>query len=192
MKRTRIILSLSLLIAFTFFLSACSNNMTSIDKIDETENNEVTVTQEVKDETEDDDLNTTKELQLETLSSKEETEEVIMNVHINGSDLKVRLDNNSSALALIELLEEGPLELEMDDYGNMEKVGSLGHQLPTNDERITTKPGDVILYQGHNLVIYHKPNTWSFTKLGEVLDMEENEIRQKLGEGPMQVILSLD
>lgn len=116
----------------------------------------------------------------------------MIQIEINGNILKVKLENNSSAKTLKESLEAGPITLQMDDYGNMEKVGSLGHSLPTNDRHLTTKAGDVILYQGHNLVIYHRPNTWSFTKLGEVLDLDEDEIRQKLGEGPMQVTLTLD
>lgn len=33
----------------------------------------------------------------------------------------------------------------MHDYGNFEKVGDLPWELPTNDEEITTKPGDIIL-----------------------------------------------
>lgn len=56
---------------------------------------------------------------------------------------------------------------------------------------MTTKAGDVILYQGHNLVVYHKPNTWSFTKLGEVEGLNAAEIEKQLGQGPMNVTLTL-
>ena len=55
------------------------------------------------------------------------------------------LAENSSADALKELLTEGPLTIEMSDYGNMEKVGPIGKDLPTNDEDITIKAGDLIL-----------------------------------------------
>jgi hypothetical protein len=31
-------------------------------------------------------------------------------------------------------------------YGDFEQVGSLGKSIIRNDERITTKPGDIVLY----------------------------------------------
>lgn len=79
----------------------------------------------------------------------------------------------------------------MEDYGNMEKVGDLGQQLERNDKHITTQPGDVILYQGHFLVIYYRPNTWNFTKIGEVIDLDATELRTALGQGDMTVTLTL-
>ena len=67
--------------------------------------------------------------------------------------------------------EEGTavvLTVDMSDYGNFEKVGSLGQSLPTNDQSITTQPGDVILYQGNSITIYYGTNTWSFTRWGRL------------------------
>ena len=43
--------------------------------------------------------------------------------------------------------------LAMSDYASMEKVGELGTTLPRNDERITTKPGDLILYLGNSFAV---------------------------------------
>lgn len=56
-------------------------------------------------------------------------------------------DTETEAEALKELLAEGPLTIDMSDYGNMEKVGPIGTSLPRNDEQITTGAGDIILYQ---------------------------------------------
>ncbi|GAB6392144.1 MAG: cyclophilin-like fold protein [Treponematales bacterium] len=69
------------------------------------------------------------------------------------------LVKNSSTAALRTLLKVGPVTLHMHDYGNFEKVGDLGKSLPANDERITTEPGDLILYQGNLFVLYYAPNT---------------------------------
>lgn len=80
----------------------------------------------------------------------------------------------------------------MSDYGNMEKVGPIGQSLPRNDEHITTSPGDLILYQGSNLVIYYATNTYTFTRLGRIDNVEEDELRTALGEGSVTVTLSLD
>ena len=110
----------------------------------------------------------------------------------NGTVFTATLAENSSAEALKALLAEGDLTIEMSDYGNMEKVGPIGQSLPRNDEHITTSPGDLILYQGSNLVIYYAPNTYTFTRLGRIDNVEEDELRTALGEGSVTVTLSLD
>ena len=61
----------------------------------------------------------------------------------------INLENNSSAEAFLEKIKKNPLTVDMQDYGGFEKVGDLPWSLPTNDEKITTKPGDIILYQGN-------------------------------------------
>jgi hypothetical protein len=79
----------------------------------------------------------------------------------------------------------------MRDYGNMEKVGSIGTTLPRNDEQITTGPGDIILYQGNALVIYYAPNSWNFTRLGKIDNITQDELKKILGEGDVSVTLKL-
>ena len=91
----------------------------------------------------------------------------------------------------MELLQDGDITIDMHDYGGFEKVGPLGTELPTNDERITTEPGDVILYQGNQITIYYDKNTWSFTRLGKVQGMSPEEIRATLGDGDTTVTFSL-
>ena len=90
--------------------------------------------------------------------------------------------------------EEGAavvLTVDMSDYGNFEKVGSLGQSLPTNDQSITTQPGDVILYQGNSITIYYGTNTWSFTRLGKIENATREGLLQALGDGDVQVTFSL-
>lgn len=53
-------------------------------------------------------------------------------------------------------------------YGGFEKVGDLPQSLPTNDEQISTVPGDVILYQGRKFVFYYRYNNWNLTRLGRI------------------------
>ena len=112
-----------------------------------------------------------------------------MKIIIGNRELTATLVQNSSTEALRELLRAGPITINMRDYGNMEKVGSLGRSLPTNDERITTEPGDLILYQGNSLVIYYAPNTWSFTRLGKINGVTRQELINILGEENVTVIL---
>ncbi len=117
--------------------------------------------------------------------------ETVICAHIGNSALTIRLENNSSAEAFAELLRDGDVTIDMHDYGGFEKVGPLGTALPTNDERITTEPGDVILYQGNQITIYYDTNTWSFTRLGKVQGMSPEELRAALGNGDPTVTFSL-
>ena len=80
----------------------------------------------------------------------------------------------------------------MHDYGNMEKVGPVGQVLPADNQQITTGAGDIILYQGSNLVIYYDTNTWNFTRLGRVNNVTQDGMKAVFGDGDVTVILSLE
>ena len=80
----------------------------------------------------------------------------------------------------------------MSDYGNFEKVGDLPYELPTNDEEITTKPGDIILYQGNKITIYYDENTWRFTKLGNIGNVNAEELKEVVGRGDVTVEFSVE
>ncbi len=118
-------------------------------------------------------------------------EDSTMNVTVNNHTLRVALANNSSADALRELLAEGPLTVQMHHYGGFEVVGPLGYTLPTNDEPITTEPGDVILYQGNQITIYYDVNHWDFTRLGRVEGVSADELREILGDGTVTATFEL-
>lgn len=81
----------------------------------------------------------------------------------------------------------------MSDYGDMEKVGSLGTSLPRNDRQTTTSPGDLILYLGSSFVIYYDTNSWNFTRLGKVDQVTTREEMLALlgGKGDVTVTLSI-
>ena len=110
---------------------------------------------------------------------------------INNQVLTAELVDNTSAEALVELLQEGPLTIGMRDYEDMEKVGSLGTSLPSNNEQITTEAGDLILYMGNAFVIYYAPNSWNFTRLGKIQNVTGDELKEILGDGDVTVALSL-
>jgi len=113
-------------------------------------------------------------------------------IKVNGATLKVKLADNSSAEALAEKLKNGDTKVRASDYGGFEKVGNLGFVLPTNDENITTEPGDLILYRGDKVTLYYDTNSWSFTRLGRVQDVSPKELREILGDGEVELVLSLN
>ena len=111
-----------------------------------------------------------------------------------GKTFTATLEENSSARALREQLAKGSITVEMNDYGDMEKVGSLGISLPRNDRQITTRPGDIILYLGNNLVIYYDTNSWNFTRIGKINGISTRKEMLDLlgGTGKISITLSLE
>lgn len=110
----------------------------------------------------------------------------------SGKTFTATLADNSSAQALKQLLLKGDLTIHMEDYGDMEKVGPLGTNLPRNDRPTTTGPGDLILYQGKYFVIYYGHNSWNFTTLGKIEDVSGPQLLSALGKGNVDVTLSLE
>lgn len=122
----------------------------------------------------------------DNLSSQEEP---MLKITVGDQELLATFAENSSAEEFRDLLAQGPVTVSMDDYGGFEKVGSLGTALTRNDTRITTQPGDVILYQGNQITIYYGKNTWNFTRLAKIND--STDLQAKLGTGTVQVTFSL-
>lgn len=116
-------------------------------------------------------------------------EESRLKITVGDEELPATFADNSSAEAFRELLAQGPLTIEMADYGGFEKVGALGTELTRNDRQITTQPGDVILYQGNQITIYYGTNSWSFTRLATIDD--PTDLEEKLGAGTVSVTFSL-
>ena len=127
----------------------------------------------------------------DTLPLNEEKSDNKLKISVNGTELTATLEDNSSAQALTELLKQGNITVDMSDYGNFEKVGNLPQSLPKNDEKITTVPGDIILYQGNKITIYYAENTWDFTKLGHINNITQEELKTLLGDGDVTVSLSI-
>lgn len=123
----------------------------------------------------------------ETASGEEETK---LKITVGDEELLATFEDNPSAEEFRDLLAQGPVTVEMDDYGGFEKVGPLGTTLTRSDEQITTQPGDVILYQGNQVTIYYGTNTWSFTRLARIDD--PTDLREKLGDGTVSVTFSLE
>ena len=124
------------------------------------------------------------------LPVKEESH--LLYIKIGDVTLTATLTDNSSTAALVDLLRQGDVTIDMHDYGNFEKVGELPITLPANDEDISTEAGDLILYLGHRFVIYYDHNSRDFTRLGKISDVTQAELKAILGEGDVTVVLSLE
>lgn len=99
------------------------------------------------------------------------------------------MEDNQAVVELIQMMKEKAVVLELEDYSGFEKVGSLGKSLTRSDQQITTKRGDIVLYNGNNMVIFYGSNSWSYTRLGKIDDLTNWE--KALGGGNVTVTLSL-
>lgn len=122
----------------------------------------------------------------------ESEKEMELYLKINDRILSATLEDNSSARAFVEKLQKEDVTINMNDYGNFEKVGLLGFDLPRNDEQITTKAGDIILYQGNSITIYYDTNTWNFTKIGEIENISKETLKEILGKDDVSVTFTLN
>ncbi len=130
----------------------------------------------------------------ENISSEEEdmTPSAVPYLTANGKSFSIYWDSNSSAEAFFEKMKQGDVEVAMHDYGGFEKVGPLPWDLPRNDTEITTKPGDIILYQGNQITIYYGENTWNFTRLGHIPDVTKEELLDAFGTGDVTVTFKVE
>lgn len=78
----------------------------------------------------------------------------------------------------------------MSKYGGFEQVGFIGSTLPSSDTRITTNPGDIVLYSSNRIVIFYDSNSWFYTKLGHV-NFSKSELTDLLGDEDVVITLNL-
>lgn len=113
-----------------------------------------------------------------------------MNVQVGNSTFTATLENNAAANAFVDMMKNGPVEIQMSDYSGFEKVGSLGQNLPANNSQTTTHAGDIVLYQGNQIVVFYGSNSWSYTRLGSVDNLSGWE--EALGSGDVAITFSLE
>lgn len=126
----------------------------------------------------------------ENRTSEEENSEMTMFVQVGGSTFTAVLEQNQAADALVRMIQEGPVTLELHDYAGFEKVGPLGQALPTSNVQTETRAGDIVLYQGDQIVLFYGANSWSYTRLGHIQDLTGWE--EALGGGDATVTFSLE
>ena len=68
--------------------------------------------------------------------------------------------------------------IQMSMYGGFEQVGPIGQDIVSDDARITTEAGDIVLYSSDQIVVFHGSNSWAYTRLGHV-DLSQKEMKQQ-------------
>ena len=111
-------------------------------------------------------------------------------IQIGDATMIAELNNNEATSELIGLLSSDKIVMSASNYGGFEKVCSIGQSLPRNDEQITTKPGDIMLYNGNQLVIFYDSNSWAYTPIGHI-DASADELEGFLSGDEDEVIIRL-
>ena len=133
--------------------------------------------------------------QPETQSPKSsaQTEALVkLKIHVNDTTFTATLEENTSAKAFAEFLAQGDMTLDMHDYGSFEKVADLPRSFPRNDKQIDTDAGDIILYQGNSITIYYDKNSWNFTRLARIDNVNKKRLQQILGKGNVKATFSVE
>ena len=120
-------------------------------------------------------------------------EDDIMNkeliLRINDNEVDVNWEKNESINSLKNIIND-ELIINMNKYGGFEQVGSIGKSLPSKDIRITTEPGDIVLYSSNNIVIFYGSNTWEYTKLGHI-NLSKDELEKLLSKDNISIKFEL-
>mgnify|MGYP000324968014 CR=1 FL=1 len=164
----------------TVLLAIMLITMTSCGKSDNSSTQPTTDEPSTTITTPQDDNSTTKE---------DETETMKLTLKIDDMGVDVIWSDNDSVRALKTLAKDG-LTINMSKYGGFEQVGSIGSTLPSSDTRITTSPGDIVLYSSNQIVIFYDSNTWSYTKLGHI-NLSKSELTDLLGDEDVVVTIDL-
>ena len=126
-------------------------------------------------------------------SSSAQTEALVkLKIYVNDTTFTATLEENSSAKAFAEFLAQGDMTLDMHDYGSFEKVADLPRSFPRNDTQIDTDAGDIILYQGNTITIYYDKNSWNFTRLARIDNVNKKRLQQILGKGNVKATFSVE
>ncbi len=106
-----------------------------------------------------------------TMTEKKEETAMKLHVQIGDRSFAATLEDNAAVREWIEMMQKAPVTIEMRDYSGFEKVGALGKSLSADDRQTTTAPGDIVLYNGNQIVMFYGSNSWSYTRLGHIDDL---------------------
>ena len=148
------------------------------------------VAESVEDARKAESVNETDTAETDIQNNTEENKVANMNVQVGDVVFLATLEENEAVSALVEMMRESPVVIQMSDYSGFEKVGPLGTSLPASNSQTTTQAGDIVLYNGNQIVIFYGSNSWSYTRLGYIDDLTGWE--DALGSGDVTVIFSLE
>lgn len=180
--KSKLLQLFSYVTVIAILLSGCSGGQND----SEVQSSEQTNTPDTTTESTLPELETSKTPSAPAVSEEREDNMRNIEITVNGKTFSATLNDNEAARSFAKML---PLTLDMSDYSGFEKVGSLGTSLPTSNQQTTTQSGDIVLYNGNQIVIFYGSNSWSYTRLGKIDDL--SGWKDALGSGDVKVSFSL-
>ena len=114
----------------------------------------------------------------------------MLTIRVGDRTFFAQLEDNAATAELCRMLAQGERTFSATNYGGFEKIVDLGVSLPRDDRQTDTEPGDIMLYQGRKLVIFHAPNSWSYTRIGKIT-ASRRALSEAFGGEEREVTLSL-
>ncbi len=125
----------------------------------------------------------------ETAEKDSNQEDLEMKLIISDAEVPVIWEDNDSVRAIMDMISDQPLTVQMSMYGGFEQVGGLGQSIVRDDRQITTSPGDIVLYAGDSIVVFYGSNSWAYTRLGHI-DLSDGQLKDLLGKEDVRITLS--
>ena len=125
------------------------------------------------------------------LNENEKETSIMMQMKINDTPVTVAWEDNESVRALMALAANG-LTIQMSMFGGFEQVGPIGQSLPSADQQTVTASGDIVLYSSDQIVVFYGSNSWAYTRLGHITDQSAEQMRTLLGNGAVQITLTME
>ncbi len=125
-------------------------------------------------------------------TTNEEVSAMKLTMTINDQVVAVDWADNAAVTKLKNQASQAPVKITTHAYGGFEQVGKLPSSLPTNDQELQAKPGDLMLYQGNQLVAFHGHNEWAYTRLGHLTGLSKQELTALLAHRKTQIVITAE
>lgn len=113
-----------------------------------------------------------------------------LSIQVDNTTMVIELADTDAARELAARASQGDIAVNLRPYGGFEQVGELPWTLPQRDRRVTTEAGDVMLYQGNQIAIFHDSNSWSYTPLGKIVGYDADALGWVHGGEELRAVLS--
>lgn len=127
----------------------------------------------------------------DTSGSVQSKGEINMKLLIDNVEVPVDWEANESVRQIISIASNSDIVINAHRYGGFEQVGELGYNIVSNNSQMTTEPGDIVLYNGNNIVVFFGSNSWSYTKLGKINEKSLSELKSLLDKNSVTLTLSI-
>ena len=115
-----------------------------------------------------------------SVSNALQSERSGMKLFIDSVEVEVEWVDNESVKQILNIASSSDIIVNAHRYGGFEQVGELGHNIVSSNVQMTTEPGDIVLYNGNNIVVFFGNNSWSYTKLGKIKNKSKSELNNLL------------